>query len=109
MLRPTLAFASSALLSTPSLRWLALVFLSLGVGCAQPAPSPFCALTVRVVREDCAEIKSTWLELVDDKGKVVVRTMMRGPIARTCDFGFGVHRLRVGTNECHPTEVGNIR
>ena len=35
--------------------------------------------------------------------------MMIGPTLKICDFGFGPHTLRVGTNECLPTTVSNLR
>ncbi|HEY1756190.1 MAG TPA: carboxypeptidase-like regulatory domain-containing protein [Bryobacteraceae bacterium] len=34
---------------------------------------------------------------------------MTGPTLKICDFGFGPHTLRVGTNECLPTTISNLR
>lgn len=52
---------------------------------------------------------STWIELVDTSGRVVRKEMMRGPELKICDFGFGPHTLRVGTNECLPVAISNVR
>jgi hypothetical protein len=88
------------------LAWLVLaLFLSLRVARAED----FCAITLNVAADSGQPITSTWVELVDPTGKVVRREMMRGPLHRICDFGFGPHSLRVGTNECLPVTVSNLR
>jgi len=35
--------------------------------------------------------------------------MMSGPELKICDIGFGPHTLRVGTNECLPVAISNVR
>lgn len=69
----------------------------------------FCALTVVIVDYDGIPVKRTWAELTDQHGAVQVRTLTEGPILQICDFGFGPHTLRVGTNECLPVAVSNLR
>lgn len=34
---------------------------------------------------------------------------MIGATARICDFGFGPHTIRVGTNECLPVAISNLQ
>lgn len=69
----------------------------------------FCAVTLNVVAADGRPITSTWIDLVDPSGNVVRREQMHGSTLRICDFGFGPHELRVGTNECLPVTISNIR
>ncbi len=69
----------------------------------------FCAVTLNVTGPHGEPITSTWIELVDPSGRVVRREMMQGSEHRICDFGFGPHTLRVGTNECLPVAVSNLR
>jgi hypothetical protein len=69
----------------------------------------FCALTLNVNGPRGEPITSTWIELVDSSGRVVRREKMQGPEHKICDFGFGPHTLRVGTNECFPVEISNLR
>lgn len=69
----------------------------------------FCAVTLNVVTADGRPITSTWIELVDPSGNAVRREQMHGSALRICDFGFGPHQLRVGTNECLPVTISNIR
>jgi hypothetical protein len=69
----------------------------------------FCALTVNILSTSGTAVTSTWIELTDEKGSVELRTATEGPRARVCDFGFGPHTLRVGTNECLPVSISNIR
>jgi hypothetical protein len=87
---------------------------SLGILVAHLTPqtagaAEFCALTVKAVNSDGRPVTSTWIELVDPRGAVVRSQMMVGPELKICDFGFGPHTLRVGTNECLPAAVSNLR
>lgn len=77
----------------------------------QPLPSrtEFCAVTLNVTGPKGEPIASTWIELVDPAGHVVRREMMHGSEHKICDFGFGPHTLRVGTNECLPVAISNLR
>lgn len=68
----------------------------------------FCALTLHVYEPTGIPIKSTWIELDNSSGKVV-RNEMIGSTLKICDFGFGPHTLRVGTNECLPVTISNLR
>lgn len=85
--------------------WLLLVHMISGGARA----AEFCALTVSVTEPDGKPIRSTMVELIDPAGSVVRREMMVGPVLKICDFGFGPHTLRIGTNECLPTAVSNLR
>jgi hypothetical protein len=69
----------------------------------------FCALTVNIVPEGGKPFTSTWIELEDPSGKIVLRRQVTDPTFRICDFGFGPHTLRVGTNECLPVAVSNLQ
>jgi hypothetical protein len=69
----------------------------------------FCALSVDVTGFDGKPVGSTWIELLDPSGRVVRKEMTSGSEFRICDFGFGPHALRVGTNECLPVTVSNLR
>jgi hypothetical protein len=87
-----------------------LIFSLLLCQVATAAPTDgFCALTVHVTGFDGAPITSTWVELADPSGKVVLREIMHGPTLQVCDFGFGSYVLHVGTNECLPVTISNIR
>ncbi len=73
------------------------------------AAEEFCAVTLNVLDSGGAPISSTWIELVNSEGLVVRKEEMIGPTIRICDFGFGPHTLRVGTNECLPMAISNLR
>jgi hypothetical protein len=82
--------------------------------CLQPGAraaraEDFCAVTLKVSNSMGWPATSTWIELVDPSGRVVRKEMMSGPELKICDFGFGPHTLRVGTNECLPVAVSNVR
>jgi hypothetical protein len=69
----------------------------------------FCALTVDVMDRNLEPVTGTWVELLDSRGNVELRTRTESPTLRICDFGFGPHTLRVGTNNCLPVEVSNLQ
>jgi hypothetical protein len=83
------------------------------VGChclAQSAhAAAFCAVTLNVTGFHGRPISSTWIELSDRSGKAVLKEMMVNPQFKICDFGFGPHTLKVGTNECLPVTISNLR
>lgn len=87
-----------------------LIFGGLALTSCLPAvrAAEFCALDVRVTDLDGKPITSTWIELVDPTDRVVRREMV-GHEFKICDFGFGPHTLRVGTNECLPVAISNLR
>lgn len=68
-----------------------------------------CAVNLEVVSSDGRPIVSTSVELRNSDDKVVFSTAMKGSTLRICDFGFGAHSLRVGTNECLPVSISNLR
>jgi hypothetical protein len=92
---------------TPLLPFAVAFCLLLGVSCARA--EDFCALTVNLTSFTGLPPASTWVELVDQSGEVEQREEMRGATFRICDFGFGSHTLRVGTNECLPVSISNLR
>jgi hypothetical protein len=69
----------------------------------------FCAVTLNVFGPHGEPNNSTWIELDDPSGKAVQKRMMAGPTLYLCDFSFGPHTLRVGTNECFPVAISNLR
>jgi len=71
-------------------------------------PEDACALTVTVSGPSGEPIGSTMVELLDASGRTVLRQLMKGPTLTICDFGFGKHTLRVGTNECFPLAISNL-
>jgi hypothetical protein len=73
------------------------------------AAEGFCALTVNVTDSEGKSSTRTWVQLIDAGGKVVLNQMLVGPTLRMCDFGFGPHSLKIGTNECFPLTISNIR
>ena len=82
--------------------------------CLQPgAPAAragdFCAVTLKVSNSLGWPVTSTWIELVDPSGRVVRKEMISGSELKICDLGFGPHTLRVGTNECLPVAISNVR
>jgi hypothetical protein len=68
----------------------------------------FCAVTLNLHMQDGSPITSTWIELIGPEGKSELRDMV-GATTRICDFGFGPHTLHVGTNECLPVTISNVR
>jgi hypothetical protein len=90
---------------------LALAVVALWIVLVAPfaRASEFCALTLDIRSSEGAPITSTWIELVDPAGKVEIRREIEGSVARICDFDFGPHVLRVGTNECLPVSISNLR
>jgi hypothetical protein len=91
------------------LRTLFWVGLVLQLGSSIARAEDFCAVTLDVAGFDGKPITSTWIELDDPSGKAVRSETMTGPTLKICDFGFGPHSLRVGTNECLPTTISNLR
>lgn len=86
------------------------LLLLAGLASVSAAPKEdFCAVTLHVVGPDGAPITSTWIELDDPSHHVVRKEMMAGPTLRICDFGFGPHTLKVGTNECFPVVLSDLR
>lgn len=69
----------------------------------------FCALTVEVLGDDLRPGSSTWVELLDERGNSELVKSVLGSTLRICDFSFGPHTLRVGTNECLPVSVSNLQ
>lgn len=69
----------------------------------------FCALTVDVTRSTGRPVRRTWIQLKDATGLVVHAREVSGPTFTICDFGFGAHTLTVGSNECLPVTVSNLR
>src|SRR5450755_3161993 len=81
---------------------------SLGGGVTLSAASPeFCALSVKISNSDGRPINSTTVELFDSSGHVESRRTV-GAEFQICDFSFGPHTLRLGTNECFPLSVSNL-
>lgn len=78
-------------------------------GQSQPRGDDFCAVTLHVLSTEAMPVTSTWLELIDQSGKIEMRTQTEGATIKICDFDFGPHILRVGTNECLPVSISNIR
>jgi hypothetical protein len=99
-------------LASPLLRSLASFVLLCAWGSAVPSQvraEAFCALTLHVEEAPGDPFTSTWVELVNSSGRTVLRQMMRGPELKICDFGFGPHTLRVGTNECFPVAISGLK
>lgn len=69
----------------------------------------FCAVTAEVFAADGRPNNMTWIQLDDPSGKPVRKELVRGPIVRICDFGFGPHTLRIGINECLSVSISNLR
>jgi hypothetical protein len=85
-----------------------IAFGALCGGIPLPAAAPeFCALSVKVSDWEGRPINFTWMELADSSGRVERRESV-GSEFRICDFGFGPHTLRIGTNECFPVAVSNL-
>jgi|CZKN01.1.fsa_nt_gi hypothetical protein len=81
--------------------------LLLGASCA--TGEDFCALTLNLVDSRGLPPYSTWVELVDESGTAERLEQVHGATLKICDFGFGPHTLRVGTNECLPISISNLR
>jgi hypothetical protein len=90
-----------------ALCWMAVLSCSASV---RATAQEDCAITLHVTEGSSGRpITSTWIELEDSSGTLVRKEMMRGATLNICDFGFGPHVLRVGTNGCLPVTVSNIR
>jgi hypothetical protein len=86
-----------------------LLLLALHLGSSPATAEDFCAVTLNVTASSGQPITSTLVELADATGRIVLRQQMYGSRLRICDFGFGPHTLRVGTNECLPVSVSNLK
>jgi hypothetical protein len=73
------------------------------------ASETFCALTLRIETSDGKPARRTWVQLIDPRGKVEKQELVEGDTFRACDFGAGPYSVRVGSNECHPVTVSNLR
>lgn len=80
-----------------------------GLGLFPLSAETFCAVSVKVVNASGGSIASSWIELVDPQGRIVRRENIQGETFKICDFGFGPHTLRIGTNECLPVSISNLR
>jgi hypothetical protein len=80
----------------------------IGLSAPRATAADFCALTVTVSGPDGGPINSTWIELADPSGRIVRREMVAATF-KICDFEFGPHTLRIGTNECLPVSVSNLQ
>jgi hypothetical protein len=67
-----------------------------------------CALRVSVATKRGQPINATFVELIGPKGNLAWAERVTGSEFSICDFGFGKHYLRVGTNECYPVTISNI-
>jgi hypothetical protein len=94
---------------TVDLTSIALSLCCIACSCVCAEAAETCAVTARIESKDGRPNNMTWIELVDGSGKVVLNQLVDGPVLRICDFGFGPHTLRVGTNECLPISVENLR
>ncbi len=63
------------------------------------AASDFCALQVTVV-DSSGQPASVPVALLDSKGEVVEGAVTRGGHTQFCDFGFGLHSVRVQNRDC---------
>jgi hypothetical protein len=84
--------------------WLIVAVIS-----STAAAEDFCALTLTVTRSDGSLNRMARIQLVDESGHGELNEMMWGPTLKICDFGFGPHSLRVGTNECLPVTISNLK
>lgn len=69
----------------------------------------FCAVTANVTDSNGKPASIVSFQLEDPAGKVVKSGINFGPQIEICDFGFGPHTLRVGTNECLPVTISDLR
>lgn len=69
----------------------------------------FCALRVRVVNSNGVPAHIVRITLLNEAGGADFDSLVEGGDVRICDFSFGAHTLRVGSNECLPSTVENIR
>lgn len=80
-----------------------MISFTLQVGRAQDA----CLLTADIILDDGRPIVSTHIELTDPSGKIVLQRQTSSRL-EICDFGFGPHTLRVGTNERYPVTISSL-
>lgn len=89
---------------------LSLLFaLSLSLCCGIGRSADFCAVRVHVVDSKGIPVTRSWIELENSRGVAVRREIVVGPDFDVCDFGFGPHTLRIGTNECLPVAISNLK
>jgi len=84
-------------------------FVCLQLASPLASAEDFCAVTLHVAGVDGVPVTSTWIALEDANGKTIRKEMTEGPIIKICDFGFGAHTLRVGTNKCLPVAISNLQ
>lgn len=67
----------------------------------------FCALKAKILDDRGNPIMRTVIELVDPTGAIVLRKSTASEL-EICDFGFGLHTLRIGPNEDYPVSISNL-
>jgi hypothetical protein len=69
----------------------------------------FCAVELRVFDTQGRGLASP-IEVVDSAGRVVAKTKTddAGEVG-ICDFGFGLHEIRVAPNQCNSTVIDGVR
>jgi hypothetical protein len=89
--------------------WWSLLFILVWLPTMQTSAhaGDFCAVTLNIHLPNGSPITSTWIELIGPDGNGERRELI-GATARICDFGFGPHTLRIGTNECLPVAISNL-
>jgi len=78
--------------------WIRIALLVLANGVAAVG-SDFCAVRVMLTSKD-GSLASALVELRDDTGRVVQRSMADGGVAEFCDFDFGEHSIKIGGTTC---------
>lgn len=83
-----------------------LVLLSAG---ANARGADFCALTVDLVGADGSPARLTFTRFIAPDGTVILEQVVEGPTLRICDFGFGEHKLVLGSGNCYPITFEGLR
>jgi|SRR5579862_3721714 len=72
------------------------------------AGETFCALSVEVRFHDGRPARLQPVKFIDPSGNIVFDEQIENSTFQICDFGFGEHRLVVGSSRCYQTAVSGI-
>lgn len=69
----------------------------------------FCAITIHLQNPDGRPANLAHVRFEGPDGSVLIDEELRGNPIRICDYGFGLHTLKVGWNGCVPTTFSGLR
>ena len=90
------------------MRTLIFTFMILSAG-RSIRGADFCGLTVDIINPDGGPARLTEAKFFAPDGRLVLEKNVEGPTLQICDFGFGEHKLVLGSGNCFPLAFEGLR